>query len=127
VFWTSQRRGLALQALRLAGPALRLRVADRLVVERRRVERRLDLRGERVTLRGQALDLPLDRVVGAVARVVAREGSRRRLQRVHRERAEGRVQLLVRLGQLGEVAAALLHCRWNGVPGEVPGEQAPVV
>src|SRR5438105_11082422 len=108
---TCQSSRLALQALRLAEPALHLGAIERLAVEGRSVERRLDLRGERVALRGQALDLTLDRVVGRVARVVRSERVRRRLQRVHRERAEGRVELLVRLGELREVAAALLHGR----------------
>src|SRR5438105_898364 len=76
---TCQRRGLALQALRLAEPALHLGAIERLAVEGRSVERRLDLRGERVALRGQALDLTLDRVVGRVARVVRCARVRRRL------------------------------------------------
>src|SRR5207237_4863683 len=104
---TCQSSRLALQALRLAEPALHLGAIERLVVEGRSVERRLDLRGERVALRGQALDLTLDRVVRAVARVVARERPCGRLQRIHRERAERGVQLLVCVGELREVAAAL--------------------
>src|SRR5919198_1046587 len=107
--------------------ALHLGAVERLVFEGRRVERRLDLRGERVTLRRQALDLTLDRVVFGVARVVRCERARRGFERVHRERAERRVQLLVRVGELVEVREVLLHRRRNRVAGEVRGEQPPVV
>src|SRR5436305_1417135 len=91
------------------------------------LERRLDLHSECVALRGQALDLPFDRVVRAVTRVVARERVCRRLQRVHRKSAEGRVQLLVRVGQLVEAGEVHLHRRWNRVPREVTVEQPPVM
>src|SRR5207237_10243478 len=103
---TCQSSRLALQALRLAEPALHLGAIERLVVEGRSVERRLDLRGERVALRGQALDLTLDRVVRAVARVVRCERPCGRLPRSHRARPEPGVQPRVCGGQRRSVAGA---------------------
>lgn len=65
-----QGMGLIEQALRLSDETIRLLTAHHLAVEGGAIQGCLDLRGERVALRGQVLNLPLDGGVGRIPRVV---------------------------------------------------------
>ena len=81
---------------------IHLVLLDRLIVEGGRVQQRLDLGGQGITLGRDVADGGEE---PGVARIVAEDRAVRKAQAVKSHRAEGRVELLVDLGEFEEVFA----------------------
>src|SRR5262249_17219243 len=112
------------QPARAMAEAVFTALADRLVGERGAVQHRLDLASQRVGFGGEGADLG---EIPPVAGVVAGDRAVGPDQALAAEQTERGVELLVDLGKLDEVLAALADARWQRMRVNPLGEHAAIV